>query len=58
MLEITMDILRNHNPVLSSFMTSQAIAVARTAYSSGASEYKFDFYGVRVPQCLVFCVVF
>ena len=46
----------NHNPALSSFMTSQVIVVAGTAYPSGASEHRFDFYEVRVPQSLVFCV--
>jgi hypothetical protein len=38
--------------------TMDAPSGAGNAYDSGATEFTHVFYGVRVAQSLVFCVVF
>ena len=65
-----MFVWRNHNPVLSSFITyhpgllcdksitTGVICGARTAYSSGAPEFTPCLSGVRVARSFVFCVMF
>jgi hypothetical protein len=36
--------------------TTCAISGTGTAHPSGAPEFRFDFGGVRVTQCLAFCI--
>ena len=60
-------ICRNHNPVLSSYMTYHMVCIksstmgvtceARTAYHSGAPEFTPGFCGVPVDESSVFCVM-
>ena len=65
-----MFVCRNHNPVLSSFITyhpgllcdksitTGVICGAGTANSSGAPEFIPCLSGVRVARSFVFCVMF